>query len=418
MKFLSVDSLLGIMLFVACCFPYISLIDTPFDTQPYAIILATLIIVLFYLYKKDLGIPKMLLPFMLILAYSITLFLLAESISMGLRSIVGYASVPLIAWASFATFKYIKGKYFILVVVTWLLFGIVQLLIAKDFGSFILPRLSTSDTRGITSLATEPSFYAITCLFFFVLNDLFYSRKEYSKKTYLFVFALLCIQMLLSRAGVGIALFFVYLIAKMVSQGDIKRILKQTVVLISLSVVFFLLFTNIETLKFSRLGSLLTTALENPTTLLYTDGSISDRLVHIILSHLSLFYSYGLGLGLGNWSEYSWSIAHWIGGFPLELAKVNITEKGRIMSGWGTTIFELGFIGIFFLGAFVYIMYRGYRSGNKTLKRLYLSSFIIIYFIMLNAVPISYPLFGFLIGAFIYTQIENRKDNNERLVAK
>lgn len=170
-------------------------------------------------------------------------------------------------------------------------------------------------------------------------------------------------------------------------------------------------------LKYSRFGSLLTLATEDPFLLIYTDGSIADRLVHILLSHLSLFYSNGIGLGLGNWSEYSWSIANWIGGFPLELAQVNITEKGRIMSGWGTVIFELGFIGIIFFGTFAYIMYRGYRSGDKNMKSLYLSSFIIIFFIMLNAVSISYPLFGFLIGAFIYIQIEKRKDNNEKVAS-
>jgi len=407
MKVYRLNVLLAMFLFLICCFPYITFIDTSFDTQPYAIGYSLVLIFFLAVLSRDFGIPKLLFPYLFIFGYSLIYVLLAQSFSMGLRSIVGYASVLSIALASYTTFKFVKGRQFIFIVVVWFLFGIVQQVVSKDFGSFMLSRLSTSESRGITSLAAEPSYYAITCLFFFVLNDVFYTRKQYSKKTYIILFILLTIQMIFSRAGVGMMLFLVYLLAKLVAQQNTVRMVKQFVAIAILVVLIFVLFNTVDNLHTSRLGVLIDYAINNPKYLLYSDGSIADRLVHIILSHLSLFYSNGLGLGLGNWDQYSWVLANWSGGFPLELANVNMTAHGRIMSGWGTVIFELGIVGVFFFLSFAYIMYRGFKSSDKVGKGLYISSFLTIYFIVLNGVSISHPLFGYLIGVFIYIHIDN-----------
>lgn len=419
MRTISINRIVGVLLFVACCFPYISPIDTPFDTQPYAIALAGVIIILFFFANKDFPIPKMLIPFLLIFLYSILLLLMSNDIGMGFRSIVGYGSVILISLAAFATFKHVRGKHFIFVVSVWLFFGLVQLLVDKSFGSFMLSRLSTSESRGITSLAAEPSFYSIICIFLFVLNDLFYSKKEYSKRMYSFIFLLLFVQLILSQTGVGFMLFLVYLIAKMVSQLDFKRTVKQFFALGVVGAVFIGLFQMVDSLKYSRLGSLIDVGLSNPTLLLFTDGSVADRAVHIILSHASLLFSYGIGFGLGNWGDHSEELATRVGGITLDIARVNMTEEGRIMSGWGTPIFEIGIFGLLFMLTFLFIMIRGFKTVDTSLKSVYLSSFITIYFVMLNAVPIAFPLFGYVVGVFTYEQIKGkyaRKRNPELAV--
>ena len=58
-------------------------------------------------------------------------------------------------------------------------------------------------------------------------------------------------------------------------------------------------------LQNTRAGILLRSGLRGPTTLLFTDQSVADRVSHVLLSFYSLFYSYGIGLGLGTWGDYS-----------------------------------------------------------------------------------------------------------------
>jgi hypothetical protein len=401
---INLNRLNSILLFFMVCFPYISLIDTPFDTQPYAVAFSTLILILMLVYQKDVKIHKLLIPYLIVLAYALIMYLLNPNAT-GLRSLVGYASVCILAIAGFTCFKSVKTKHFISVVIVWFVFGVSQLLISKRLGAFLLPRLSTSEERGITSLAVEPSLYSVICIYFLILNDIFLARKSYSKKIHFSVSVLIIIQLLLSRTGVGFVLFFIYLISKMISQRNVVRIFQSFIGILSLFIIIVLLLLNVPDLKMTRLGSLVYLLFNNPSMLIFSDGSIIDRIVHIVVSHLSIFYSYGLGLGLGNWSIFAHSLVDHIGGFTSEIASIYMTTgSGRIMSGWGTAIFELGLIGVLFLGAFIYLMRLGYRRTSGEIKKVYLSSFITLYFLMLMAVPLSFPLFGYMIGVFVYLQ--------------
>jgi hypothetical protein len=72
------------------------------------------------------------------------------------------------------------------------------------------------------------------------------------------------------------------------------------------------------------------------------------------------------------------------------------------MSGWGTVIFELGFGGVLFLGSFIALMSFGISRLDRATRNLYVCSLVTIYFTMLMAVPIAFPLFGYTLGIFAF----------------
>jgi hypothetical protein len=396
------------MLFLLCAFPYISVVATPFDTQPYALISALLALLLLFASREQVLVPKYLLPFGFILIYSMFVWLIDPDPRSGLRSLVGYVSVFVISVAAFLTFRDVRGRHLVFAVRAWLVFGIVQLVIDKHFGSFFLARLSTSNTRGITSLAVEPSFYAVVCIYFLILNDIFLAIKSYSTRTYRSVFVMVVLQIFLARSGLGIILFFAYLAAKFLSESNATRVFRGVAILASSLAVFVVAFKFIPSLQETRVGGQLDAALRDPLLLLLSDTSIADRLSHVLVSHSALFHGHLLGCGLGNWEQYATDLAQSTGGLAYQLSTVNMSIRGRIMSGWGTVLFELGIVGFVFLAAFAYIMYRGWKSVDGSLKRVYFSSSITIYLVMLMAVPISFPLFGYLIGVFVYLQLRER----------
>ncbi len=410
MKF-NIKKFFGICLFFTCVFPYISIIKTPFDTQPYALLFSFVLLLFLIVIKRDLKIPKMLIPFFFIICYALIVALMFSDFNNALRPMIGYISVFVIALASFYTFDYIKGTYFIFSVMMWFVFGVIQLLFDKNFGSFFLSRLSTSEGRGVTSLAVEPSMYAFTCIFFLMLNDIFYAKQEYSKKAYQLLFALILIQILFAKSAVGMIALVVYFFAKFVSSGTIQRALKSLIGLLSVILIILFVFSTVPRLQQSRMGTLLQAIEYNPMSVIYTDESVADRLGHVLVSHLSLFYNHGIGYGLGTWNENANTVISNSNQFVKNVTMVAFSLD-RIMSGWGSVIFELGIMGVVFMVAFIVIMIKGKRKVNYKLKIIYISSLITIYFVMLMAVPISYPLFGYLIGVFVNLQYEKKYYKN------
>jgi hypothetical protein len=390
---------LGAMLFLLCTFPFISPINTPFDTQPYATAGALAAILLLTLSRKRMLVPKQLLPFGLVLCFATVAWPLSPELMSGFRSLVGYLSVCAISLAAYVTFQSVKGKLLVYVVLVWLLFGLVQIVAHKAFGEFLLPRLSTSPARGVASLAVEPSYYSVMCVFFLLLNDIFLARKSYSRRTYLLVFGLTVVQIFFAQAALGIVLLFVYLAVRLITQGSLVRIFNGVALFTLIIATILLLFRYAPMLRDSRAGRLLAVAeAKGDLYVLASDASVNDRLLHILASHSAIFRGNLLGLGLGNWNSYADElVAPFHGYVPV----VNVTSGGRIMSGWGAAIFELGLFGVLFLAAFVYVMYTGWRAADRSMKRIYISSAFTIYFVMLMAVPIAFPLFGYLLGVFV-----------------
>ena len=393
------------ILLLLVLFPYLSLVQTPFDTQPFAVIFSILIFSILLIKKdNDLSFPFPLWALFLIFLYALGIYFINSNYYYGMRSLAGYASVFFITFASYKTFKYINIKIYFLSIFVWLFFGVVQLLFNKYFGSWLVPRMSTSVGRGVTSLAVEPSYYATVCIFALILNELFYRKVKYNRKVYYIVMFALVFQIIISFSGLGFLFLTVFFFLKCISLIIFDRGIKRYQPLfysIIILLFIFLIFQYLPVLQHSRAGILLRRGLDDPITLLFTDQSAADRLSHILIPFYSLLYSKGIGLGLGTWGDYATLIVTSVGGRVEEITNVRFSTGGRIMSGWGTAIYEIGIIGVLFVLVFICIMLVG-LSRNKEMKSVYFLSMATIGFIMLMAVPIAFPLFGYTLGAFLY----------------
>lgn len=393
---------LAILLFIFCSFPYISLINTPFDTQPYALLLAVPIIFLTVTLQSKVPYSKSIILFGIFPVYATLIFILGDLSLEGLRSLFGYFSVFLIAFAGFLTFKYIKSSHLTFVIIVWFIFGLIQLVIGKSFGSFILPRLSTSEGRGITSLAVEPSFYAVMCVFFLLFNDYFKATKTISKKMYILNFILLVTQIALTQAGLGYLLFIIYIVVKAITKSNLKQFIISSFATLMALTAFIIMTLNVPSLLMTRAGSLAYLLVTNPIQILKSDGSITDRLSHILVSFLSVFENYGLGFGYGTWKENSFAVIGQQYEFIRELAAVNFSLGGRVMSGLGSAIYELGIVGALFILLYLSIVIKGYINTQGETRSFILFSGITVFFIMINAVPLSFPMFGYFIAVLVY----------------
>lgn len=404
---IKINTFSNILLFLVL-FPYLSLIQTPFDTQPFAVIFSILIFSILLIRKdNNLSFPFPLWALFLIFLYASCIYLINSHYNTGLRSLVGYASVFFIALASYKTFKYINIKIYFLSIFIWCFFGTIQLLFNKGFGIWLVSNRPTfwSTTRGVTSLAVEPSYYAVICIFALILNELFYISAKYNSKLYYIIMCTLVFQIIISFSGSGFLFLLVFFFSKCISLIIFNRgVIKRKRVFFSsiiIPLLVILLFLYLPALQDKRATILLRGALQDPITLLFTDQSIADRISHILLSFYSLFYSYGIGLGLGTWNDYANLLTLSAGGRVESLANVALSIYGRIMSGWGSAIYELGIFGVLFILVFIWIMLVG-LSRKKEMKSIYFLSMITIGFAMLMAVPIAFPLYGYTLGAFLY----------------
>ncbi len=389
-------------------FPYLSLVQTPFSTQPFALIFSILIFLVLSIRKdNDLCFPFPLWTLFLIFLYASCIYLINSNYYTGLRSLGGYASVFFIAFASYKTFKYINVKIYFFSIFIWCFFGTIQILFNKGFGRWLIPNIPSywSITRGATSLAPEPSYYAIICIFALILNELFYRSTKYNSKLYYIIMCTLVFQIIISFSGSGFLFLLIFFFSKCISLIIFyRRIIKRKQVFFSSIIIPLLIILSLHylpVLQNTRAAILLRRLLQSPVTLLFTDQSIADRASHILLSFYSLFYSYGIGLGLGTWNDYANLLTLSAGGRVESLANVALSISGRIMSGWGSAIYELGIFGVLFILIFIWIMLVG-LSRNKEMKDIYFLSMITIGFTMLMAVPIAFPLYGYTLGAFLY----------------
>lgn len=393
------DTFIDGLLFFMCFFPYLTIIDTPFDTQPYALFFATIMLLVRFLFNPTTRIPNIIGIYFLIFIYAIVHSLFLSDFSHSIRSLMGYISVPIFMLLSYSGFKNVNSKLLSWIATIWLFFGLIQTFITRDFGSQFVSRMSTSLDRGVTSLAVEPSYYAIMCVFILIFNSIFFSLGEYSKKRYYYIFFISSIQVILSKSAMGIMLYGVYLLSLFIFSENFKKKIKQIIIVFAISIPGMFIISQMN-FSNSRIGTLLIKLDSGIVNLILKDGSISDRLSHILVSFVSLFHSKGIGFGLGQWNEHALFISQNSGKIILEISEVNFT-LGRIMSGWGTVVFELGIIGVIFMLGFVYVVFKNNNKLNHKSKFLIYSVSLTVFVLMLSSVPLTYPLFGYFFGTII-----------------
>lgn len=379
-------------------FPYVSIYSFGTDIQPICITFVFVYVVIVFCcgirFKRIF--VFLMLPFVL----SFLLIFLDDDLFSAIRSVLGYATICLIP----IVFGYILNKHNRLFVLTlkfatiiYLIVGLIQLLVNRSFLSFLLNRASTSDNRGVTSLAPEPTFYGLICLFFILC---FIALDIQNKRRYILI--LLFQIFILAQSSMVIlflCIFFGY--------HRICNLKLKTFVFSFLSVIAAIYFlSNVASVDGNlRMLVIIKMLVENPSNILALDASINDRASAIYFSIKGFFDNYLLPNGFSSYGAY----------MDTELPKQDVflqsASRSRIMSYYGGILYELGITGLLIPVTFTIIIIRAYAGEIR-------SMFLYILFIntiLFSAIPMSFPFVGVYMACLIYRMTIKAKldvDNN------
>lgn len=306
-----------------------------------------------------------------------------------LRSLAGYLSVFVIPAATYSFLKQgdseeLMRKFINFAVYSWLIVGIAQLLIGQDFLSFLLSNMRTGGDsgRGVNSLAAEPTYYGIYCIFLMMLNYLYGNDLK--------LHLLLLFQILVLSISSMTILFIVLLIAIwLIANVSLRNTLTIIIGLVCLGIIFDYVAPG------SRFIVLYHQLIENPEAILATDQSINARLGHALFSVLGSLDNYLFPNGFNTFHIYleginaSVSWYDWTGG---------IEDGMKIMSGYGSALFELGIFSITIPVVVTMLIFKRFKEDKKT-------SFVFAIFlnlIMFSSIQLTFPLFGMVIGILAY----------------
>lgn len=382
--------LLTSLFFIFCFFPYLKIIPN-LDTQPGALILGSLLMFIYIYFDKKIN-KKLII--ILLLTFGTIVFLDYSKLFESLRGILSYYSIGII---TYSTYKSLKNRFLIKRILeysinVWFICGLIQTIYKRNFLEFMVNGMRTSDSRGVTSLAPEPTFYGITCVFLLILVVEVVEKN----KTKIFLEMNLLIQIFFfSKSSMTILFLFILIGIIFLTKMSLKYFTfgLVSVFTIHLFVTNFLINSRV----YSLYNKVMTKSIKN---IFYEDASLNARLSHIYYSFLGSLENYLLPNGVVEWSNFT-ALKEGTNEYFYTFLK---DESNRIMSGFGGIIYELGIIGIFLIIFIMCILIKG-------LKHKELSIFLfIIYF---SAIQISNPFLGVILGLALYNFEE--KNKNEKI---
>lgn len=366
--------------------PWLSFRILDMDTQPYYIIFAVLIVVininngwnyrvlyLFALFVGSVGVA---------IAYG-------SYDSNVIRSLAIYATPFIVTIAFLNLMKKIKSNFIWHIYVinfVWILIAILQ----KIFGVYVfdfLVEVRTSSGRGVTSLAPEPTHFAIFLIFISLIILKFYKYVDLPLVARVFIFLNICSVFFLASSAMGALLLVIIIFWFFITTSKLS-IFK---VIFSVSIVMFCLFfyqsitsSGVEL----RLVKLLELVLDDGVRgVLAVDESVNLRIKALVHSVYGSVDNYFVPQGFTSYQTYSLSLLGEMDGLFWTVSNGN-----KIMSGFGAPLYELG---VFSFMLFVYMFSCVLKSGSF---RIVLFESLVIPLVMFTAITISFAPFLFLLA--------------------
>lgn len=405
---IKINKIFGNIFLIFGLIPWVNFGLNDYDSQPW-----TFIFSIFFLatISNKIKLPKHSIGifFLTILGLFFTI-LLTESIDFFIttRAVIGYLSLPLL-YVGFYNYFALYGlpiKMFIYFNLIWISFGIIELFLPEFVQ--LISNLRTSESRGVTSLAPEPTYYGI---YLFFISWIIVESKNLvinNKIIFLLIINFFCIIFLSKSTTVllyAIIVLTFFLINQLYAILLTKKILIKNFFVFLLGFVIFLiifLLLNkyyINTRLFIIFNDLIN--IQNFHSFILNDQSIHTRLESIYFSVVGTFKNYFLPGGLDSLVEMRKEIAE---NLKSDIF-INLFPSLKIMSWNGTIFYELGFFGILIVILFFKAIYRNF-SGSF----LY---FLTLFIILFSAIPIGFTLAPMLFSLMSYNQknkfLENRK---------
>ena len=306
----------------------------------------------------------------------------SSSLFMAIRKYGNYISLLVIGIAGFNVLLYQGGPDEIFIkrmILLWLASGIAELFFPSLMQVFT-PGARTSLNRGVTGLSMEPSFYGYMCFFFMIMSTKFQTQR--------FTYCVLCIFQIvfLARSTVGVLYLFVFAAVYTAFAASPRRKITFAIASVVVFAIVVAIANRSDIVKNSRIWLLFMNVIESPNIIesvqgiAETDASVSARIVSITFSVGDFFRD----MGMPNGFMYS----------------------GRLMSGYGAMMYELGIIG---LAAVIIIT-------SRLLKAFGIQAAVAILIVMFSAVQLASPTFIFLVSVAEYVSF--REKNRGRFLDK
>ena len=277
-------------------------------------------------------------------------------------------------------------------IMIWIIVGLIQTFYMKDFLTFLVrnPRM-IGESRGVVSLAAEPTFYGIILLFLM----LFLFHEEYKNKKF-FVFICILGIVFLAKSSMVFLFLVIMIFFYFLTHLSLKSIFY---IIFFISIFPYLIF---EFMSDSRISYLMFEFLNEPGLLLEKDFSITDRLFHIFFSFKGFVDNSMLPNGFLSWETFmSDQIKEYTatGIISPDYGQHHARARGgRIISGYGSAFFELGIVAVLIPVSLIGLYYSLYKDDLK--KFFFFSLFVNA--IMFSGIPIGFSIFAFYIGFLIY----------------
>lgn len=401
----SLISILSILFVLSVFFPYIRIAPVGTDLQPNSLIIATILSLL--LFKKHFhSLNNTLLLLSIPFLFSILIIAVTGFSMNSIRSLAGYYSVYIISLSTYLIYLNgykLKLIFLYRIIAIWGVVGCLQHFFYKGLFSFAVARFAFFDSigygnRGVSSLSNEPSFYGSMCFFLWIV---FITHEDYnlvSRRIKFIVLITLLVQTLLFASSTISLLFFV-LLGLIVLLITSKKIIFFFFVLILFFSSQWISSSFLSIAEFSfgknRTYHLVERIIESKSDLIYMDPSINERYHNVYISIKGSYENYFLPNGFDSFKEYKKTLMN----NELSGKYWWTTDKhSRIQSGYGAVLFELGIIGCLIPLIFTFFLSRSIIYSRK--KIIYLA--IILNLVMFSSIPISMPVYSFLIGYFAY----------------
>ena len=364
------------------------------DVQPYFVLAA----IVFFFKSKNIKLPNEFKYVLLTCFVAFVLLLLDLYIFdfyLATKSIQKFSKYLVFLISAISFYKYLKLYGFPLKPIKFfcyssLIVGLIQLLFNRRFFDFFLYRISTDDSRGVTSIMSEPTHFGMYCLFLLLI------LKVYNyKKNDLYLILLFNI-IFLSQSSQTIFILFIWGSLILFSKKLIFKIIISSLILILLFFYkpFFFFLDSIINLRISSLFAKLD--LNDIFNILIIDQSVSERISHIILSFYWFIESLSFPNLYNNWTAN-------VDNYNNELLKFSSIGNGIIISTLGSILFEIGF----FSFPMIYLFYKKHLQLNMN-SIIYVIIFSLIF---VSAIQFTVPLYALL---FSYLVLNKKKVlNNE-----
>ena len=367
-----------------CLFPWLSFNIIPTETQPWVIFFALLILISNFKSINIYDVFIIFIPF-LVLLFGI---MCGDDLSLILRSFFSYLifSLVFLCFKNIILNEEIDVRFFKICNLVWVSIALVQLFFGNSIvDPFLVTR--TSDDRGFTSVAPEPTFFAI---FLFFMNWFYLILNNYklNKRNFFFIFINSISIFLLAKSSLGMFLLvFGFVFLFFLNDGNFAKKILFLVLILILCVIFFVCIDLF--LKESRIFHILNSFMDNPFDLFYQDASANERLKNIVYPFLGLIENNGAVGGFSSFQGIHDKLKNsgpdffWYG-----------DGDNKILSLIGSVVYELGFFGCLIL---LIILFKSISKSRKSFFEI-----IALFFVCLNAISIAFPMVAIIMSLILY----------------